>query len=479
MTRRPVGADAAIKYRGSAAELLRSAEAELRAALPKSAARLERSSFRPALWTTRERFWPMPIYVDRGTGSHLVDVDGRDYIDCNMGHGPLILGHCHPRVMAAIDEQLAKGNHFGPPSTHEAKLAELIVRGVPGGERVAFMNSGTEAAMAAVRIARAATGRRVVAKCEGGLHGSYEPLRHSVLSFAGSSARPEASPDVAGMPPSLSADVVVLPFNDAVAFDLVRQVGDRMACVVVEPVQGSAGTLPPSPGFLQGLRKACDEVGAIFVMDEVITGFRLGPRSGAGRFGVEADLTVLGKAVGGGLPIGAVCGSARLIDLTTTPPERPANEAVFVGGTFSGNPLTSVAGVAQLSELLEHPSSYERLDLLGSKMREGLTKALATQGVAGFVTGTGSIWGGPYFTDERPTTFRGVATGNQVAGKLLSIYLLLEGVLVTSPSHLNFVSTVHTEEEVDTVIEAYRRALARLQREGVLGESCKVGSDGA
>jgi glutamate-1-semialdehyde 2,1-aminomutase len=469
--------DAAIEGLGDA-ELLRSAVAELRAALPKSAARLERSSLRPALWTTRERFWSMPIYVDRGVGSHVVDVDGRDYIDCNMGHGPLILGHCHPRVVAAIDEQLARGNHFGPPSVHEMELAELIVRGIPGGERVAFMNSGTEAAMAAVRIARAATGRRVVAKCEGGLHGSYEPLRHSVLSFTGAPARPEPSPDVAGMPPSLSADVLVLPFNDEVAFDLVRQAGERIACVVVEPLQGSAGTLPPSPGFLQGLRKACDEVGAIFVMDEVITGFRLGPRSGAGRFGVRADLTVLGKAVGGGLPIGAVCGSARLVDLTAAPPEHPANEAVVVGGTFSGNPLTSVAGVAQLCELLEQPDSYERLDALGERMREGLSKVLAEEGVRGFVTGMASIWGGPYFTDELPTTYRGVATADQIAGRLLSIYLLLDGVLVTSPSHLNFVSTVHTEEEVDTVVEAYRRALARLLREGALVEEREGGTSG-
>lgn len=456
---------------GTVADLLRSAEEELRAALPASAARLEQSSRRPALWTTRERFWPMPIYVDHGVGSHLVDVDGRDYIDCNMGHGPLILGHCHARVVAAIDEQLARGNHFGPPSAHEAQLAELIVRGVPGGERVVFMNSGTEAAMAAVRIARAATGRRIVAKCEGGLHGSYEPLRHSVLGFAGAPERPEASPDVAGMPPSISADVLVLPFNDEVAFELVREVGEQIACVVVEPLQGSAGALPPSPGFLEGLREVCDEVGAIFVLDEVITGFRLGPRSGAGRFGVEADLTVLGKAVGGGLPIGAVCGGARLIDLTTTLPDHPANEAVFVGGTFSGNPLTSVAGVAQLSELLEHPASYERLEELGTRMREGLAKALAELGVSGFVTGMGSIWGGPYFTREQPTTFRGVAAGDEIAGTLLSIYLLLEGVLVTSPSHLNFVSTVHTEGEVDTVVEAHRRALVRLQGEGVLGES--------
>ncbi len=459
------------KDTGSSAHLLRNAEAELRAALPKSAERFERSSRQPALWTTRERFWPMPIYVDHGAGSHLVDVDGWDYVDCNMGHGPLILGHCHPRVVAAIDGQLGRGNHFGPPSAHEALLAELTVQGVPGGERVVFMNSGTEAAMAAVRIARAATGRRVVAKCEGGLHGSFEPLRHSVLSFAGPPRRPAASPDVAGMPPSTSADVLVLPFNDEVAFELLREVGEQIACVIVEPLQGSAGALPPAPGFLQGLRKTCDEIGAIFVLDEVITGFRLGPLSGAGLFGVTADLTVLGKAVGGGLPIGALCGAAHLIDLTSTPPDHPAREAVFVGGTFSGNPLTSVAGVAQLSELLESPVSYDRLNELGTKMRDGLSKALADQGVSGFVTGMGSIWGGPYFTKEPPTTFRGVVAGDAIAGKLLSIYLLLEGVLVTSPSHLNFVSTVHTEEEVDFVIEAHRRALARLQREGMLRES--------
>ena len=174
--------------------------------------------------------------------------------------------------------------------------------------------------------------------------------------------------------------------------------------------------------------------------------------------------------MGGGLPVGALCGRAALIDLTATPPGRPANEAVFVGGTFSGNPLTAAAGVAQLSELLENPDSYERLDGLGARMREGLTTVLADLGVTGYVTGMGSVWGGPYFTEEPPATFRGVAASDELAGKLLSIYLLLGSVLVTSPSHLNFVSTVHTEEEVDAVVEVYRRALERLQREGVLRE---------
>lgn len=449
-------------------ELLSAALGELRAALPESADRSARARGRPSLLTTRERFWPIPIYVERGDGAYLEDVDGRRYVDCNMGHGPLILGHCHPAVVSAIVEQLRRGNHYGPPSVHETALAELIVENVPGAERVAFTNSGSEADMAAVRIARAATGRQKVAKCEGGLHGSYDPLRHSVLSFAGSSRHPVPSPDYGGIPPEISDSVVVFSFDEDLAVEAIRAEGDQLACVIVEPLQGSAGALPASSGFLEGVRKACDEVGAVLILDEVITGFRLGRSSGAGAFGVTADLTVLGKAIGGGLPVGAVCGRADLIDRTASPPGRQGNEAVFVGGTFSGNPLTAVAGHAQLSHLLEGDRDYRQLDTLGDKMRQGLVALLASLGIAAHVTGAGSIWGGPYFVDEPPTDIRTVATGDQLAARLLSIYLLLAGVLVTSPSHLNFVSTAHTEADVETVVEAHRFALERLQAEGVV-----------
>jgi glutamate-1-semialdehyde 2,1-aminomutase len=449
-----------------AASVLKAAIAELQGVLPRSSERYEQRLSHPVLASTRSRFWPTAIYTERARGAYLYDIDGREYIDCNMGHGPLILGHCHPAVVSALETQLVKGSHFGPPSRHELELADIIAQWVPGVERVAFTNSGGESTMAAVRIARAATGREKVAKFEGGLHGNYDPLLFSVLTFAGDPEHPEPNPDSAGLPYTITDNVVMLPFNSGSAFDRIRAEGEQLACVIVEPLQGSAGSLTTSKEFLQQLRTVCDEVGAFLIFDEVITGFRLGPRSGAGTFDVTADLTTLGKAIGGGLPVGAVCGRGDLIDLTASPLERPVKEAVFVGGTFSGNPLTTAAGAAQLSELIEHQEYYAHLDHLGERMREGLRAILQNLNIRGYVTGHGSIWGGPYFTPSAPSTIRDIAQGNELAARLLSIYLLLDGVLITGTPHLNFLSAAHTDDDVDRVLLAHEKAIKRLQKEG-------------
>jgi len=448
--------------------LLEAAREQLRLAMPRSTARYERLLKQPRLGTSRSRFWPLPFYLDHGKGSRVWDIDGREYVDCNMGHGPLVLGHANPIVVEAIEKQLELGTHYGPPSTHELALAEILVAGVPGSDHVAFTNSGGESTMAAVRIARAATGREKVAKFEGGLHGNYEPLLYSVHSMGGPVEDPSPQEDSGGLPTGIAETSVVLPFNDDRAIERIRLEGSDWACVIVEPVQGNAGCLPAEEGFLQEVEAACREVGALFVLDEVITAFRLRPGSAAALFGVTADLTTMGKAIGGGLPGGAVAGPASLIDLTNTPPGGSVHEAVFIGGTFSGNPLTATAGAAQLTELVTHPEHYDHLNALGDRLRAGITDVLGEAGVSGFVTGMGSMWGGPYFTDVKPTSMRGVAAGNQLAAMLFSSYLILEGVLMTAPPHLNFVSTAHTDDDVDQIIEAHRTAVKRLQDMRVL-----------
>jgi glutamate-1-semialdehyde 2,1-aminomutase len=453
---------------GRAAALIDSVRADLWRSRPRSAAAHESAMTRRTIGSTRSRFWPVPLYVERAEGAYLYDIDGFRYIDCNMGHGPLILGHRPPAVVAALAQQIRQGNHYGPPSSKESALAELIVAGVPGAEMLAFTNSGGESAMAAVRLARAATGRERVAKCEGGMHGNYEPLLFNVFSISGEAVRPQSMADCAGLPDGVAGDVVILPFNDDRAFDLVREHGSELACVIVEPLQGSAGTFPAASSFLEGLRAVCDEVGALLVFDEVITGFRLAPGSAALNLGVRPDLVTMGKAIGGGLPVGAVIGRRGLVMLTDSPPGGGFHEQVFVGGTFSGNPMTAAAGYAQLAQLVEDSSLYDRLSALGERMRSGLREALSDCSIAGFVTGEGSIWGGPYFMDWEPASIRDLVHCNQAAGSLLSTCLLEHGVLMTAPAHLNFLSTAHTEEDVDRVVEAHHEVLKLLQSEGCL-----------
>jgi glutamate-1-semialdehyde 2,1-aminomutase len=444
--------------------LIVAAHKEIRAARPRSAAHYDRAVERLPRGTTRARFWePMPIYVERAYGAYLQDIDDIEYIDCNLGQGPLILGNSHPVVVAALQAQLHRGTHYGPPSQLSAELAELIVGAVPGSERVLFTNSGTEATMGALRIARAATGRHKVAKFEGGWHGANEFVLHSFTTISGDPAQASANPDSAGISNLATDQVVVLPFNNEAAFDRLRTEGHEISCVIVEPVQGGAGCLPASRAFLQALRSICDEIGTILIFDEVITGFRLGPRSGAGSFGVTADLTTLGKAIGGGLPVGAICGRADLMAPTESARWGPAGRAVAVGGTFSGNPMTMAAGIAQISELLDHPEHYARLHSLGERMRDGLSRVVASLGIRGFVTGMGSMMR-LHFTSKPPTSVRDLSDDNHLASMLLRVYLELEGVL----RGMSFVSTAHTETDVDRVVRSHEVALKRLQAEGIL-----------
>ncbi len=437
---------------------------QVRDVLPQSSARAQRDTLIPG-GTTRSRFWwPIPIYIHRGEGVRVTDIDGRTYIDCNLAFGPLILGHGYPAVTAAIREQLERGVLFGPANEWEADLGRMIVDSIPGAEMVAFAGSGMEATLGALRLARAATGRQRVAKFEGGFHGMQDFLHQSFNSFAGPATRPETVPDSGGITDAVRESVVALPFNDPAAFRQIEEHAKEIACVIVEPVQGGGGALPVHQEFLVGLSDVCREHDVLLILDEVITGFRLGPGGGAARYGVEPDLVTLGKVIGGGLGIGAVAGRGRYLELMRRGRD---GKAVGMGSTHAANPLSMAAGRAQLDVLLGNPELYERINRLGARMRDGLAGVLHELDIAAQVTGEGSLWG-IHFTGQPPASIRDLADVERWPARVLPAYLLFEGVLIAAPYHLGFLSTEHTEADVDEVLEGHRRALARMKEDGWL-----------
>jgi glutamate-1-semialdehyde 2,1-aminomutase len=443
---------------------------------PKSYAHYERARRLIPHGATRNRFWwPIPLYVDHAQGAYAWDLDGRRYIDCLLGFGPMILGHGHPEVRAAIERQVARGTQYGAPPPEELELAEQIVGAVPNAGWVVFLSSGTEATLSALRIARAATGRTKVAKFEGGWHGWHDYLLHSFYATHGAVERPQTVPDSLGIPDAMVDQVVTLPFNHDAAFDLIAEAADDLACVIVEGLQGSAGALVGSEPFLRRLREECTRHGILLILDEVITGFRIGPGGSAGAYGIKPDLSTLGKAIGGGMPVAAVVGAPELFDLMHSGAEGGGShestgatgaKEVVLGGTFSANPLGMAAGVAQLDVLLRDGSAYETLDRLGARMRAGLEEVIAELGIQAHVTGAGSIWG-TNFTATAPDSRRGQRDARKAVANVASSYLLAEGVLVSAPLHLGFVSTAHTDDDVDEVVAAHRRAFATMQREGL------------
>lgn len=438
---------------------------EIRDALPASAARAQRDGKLIPGGTTRSRFWwPLPVYIDHGEGARVTDIDGRTYLDYNLAFGPLILGHGHPVVTEAIRKQLDRGVLFGPPNASEAELASMIVESVPGAEKVAFAGSGMEATLGSLRLARAATGRQKVAKFEGGFHGMQDFLHQSFVSFGGEPTQAETIPDSGGIADAVRDSVVALPFNDEAAFERIEALASELACVIVEPVQGGGGAIAIEQGFLVGLSDLCREHGILLILDEVITGFRLGSSGGAGRYGIEPDLVALGKVVGGGLGVGAVAGRARYLDLMI---RREGGKAVGMGSTHAANPMSMAAGKAQLGVLLGEPALYEKLDQLGARMRGGLAAIVGELEISAHVTGAGSIWG-LHFTDRAPRNVRDLVDADRWAGRVLPAYLLLEGVLIAAPYHLGFLSTEHTEADIDTALEAHRHALGRMKEDGWL-----------
>ncbi len=427
---------------------------------------------------TRNRFWwPIPLYIDHANGAYAYDLDGREYIDCLLGFGPMILGHGHPSVIEATQRQLLRGTQFGAPPPEELSLATRIVNSLPDAAWVVFLTSGTEATLAALRIARAATGRTKVAKFEGGWHGWHDTLLQSFYSAHGDVNAPLTVPDSLGIPVETSEQVLTLPSITRAAFDLLRAEAAELACVIVEGVQGSAGALVGAQSFVSDLRNLCTELGVLLVFDEVITGFRLGPGGAAAAYGVVPDLTTLGKVIGGGQPVAAVVGSPELFDLMQTGAQAGGShestgasgaKEVVLGGTFSANPLGMAAGNAQLGVLLEDPEHYVRLNRLGDRVRAGLGQVIEGLGIDAHVTGTGSLWG-TNFTHAAPASRRDQVGANKAVAAVASSYLLAQGVLVSAPLHLGFLSTAHTDSDVDRVVEAHEHAFSAMVRDGLFG----------
>lgn len=325
-----------------------------------------------------------PVFAASATGPYLVSEEGDRYIDFIASWGALILGHAHPAIVAALQEATARGTSFGIPTTAEVELAEAIVALVPAVEVVRMVNSGTEATAAAVRVARAATGRSAIVKFEGNYHGHADPF----LVRAGSGAATLGQPDSPGVPPATAADTRLARYNDLVSVDAALAAGD-VAAVIVEPVAGNMGVVPPVPGFLEGLRERCDRHGSLLIMDEVMTGFRVGPAGAQGRFGVHGDLTCLGKVVAGGTPAAAYGGREDLMRLVA--PDGP----VYQAGTLAGNPLAVAAGLACLRHLAENPGVYDTLERVGAGLESRLAAAVGPDGTVQRVGAMMTVFFGP------------------------------------------------------------------------------------
>jgi glutamate-1-semialdehyde 2,1-aminomutase len=336
-----------------------------------------------------------PLFIERGDGAYLIDADGNRYLDCIGSWGPLILGHAHPRILAAIAEQLPKGTTYGAPTELEVRLAQEIVEAVPSVQKVRLVSSGTEATMSAIRVARGFTERNKIVKFEGNYHGHADFL----LAKAGSGVATLGLPECAGVPVAVTAETLTLPYNDSAAVkELFASQGDEIACVIVEPVVGNMGCVPPVPGFLETLREVTQKHRAVLIFDEVMTGFRLAYGGAQERFGVIPDMTTLGKIVGGGLPLGAYGGRAEIMDKVA-----PVGN-VYQAGTLSGNPIAVSAGLAMLAELKERKAEiYPRLEALGARIAEMLDWQAHVYGHAYIVNQVGSMVT-VFFTDARQVT---------------------------------------------------------------------------
>jgi glutamate-1-semialdehyde 2,1-aminomutase len=384
-----------------------------------------------------------PLFVRSGSGAYLETEDGRRLVDWVMSWGPLVFGHADPEVVEALQQAAAKGTTFGASTEREVELAEGIVDAVPSVEKLRLVSSGTEAAMSAVRLARGATGRDLVLKFEGCYHGHADAL----LAAAGSGVATLGLPSSPGIPTGAAADTIVAPYNDVEAVGAVVEVyGNRLACIVVEPVAANMGVVPPAPGFLEALRARADECGALLVFDEVVTGFRLGRGGAQERFGVLPDLTVLGKIAGGGLPLAAFGGRADVMD------ELAPAGPVYHAGTLSGNPLATAAALVVLRRL-RGEDVYEELETSAAALETGLRDALggeaAVQRVGSMLT---------VFFREGPVRNLEDAKGSDVDAYAAFFRRLLEHGVYVPPSQFEamFVATVHGEDEIAQTVEAAR-----------------------
>jgi glutamate-1-semialdehyde 2,1-aminomutase len=391
-----------------------------------------------------------PVFVKEAAGCYLKDVDGNRYIDYIGSYGPMIVGHANERVVAALSKAIGRGTSFGAPTEAEAVLAEKIVSAFPGVEMLRFVNSGTEAAMSAIRLARAATGRDKVVKCIGCYHGHLDQL----LVSAGSGALTLGTPSSPGIPQSVTANTVLVHYNDlAGAAKAFEEFGREIACFCVEPVAGNMGLVLPAEGYLQGLRDLCSQYGALLLFDEVMTGFRVAWGGAQVRFGIRPDITCLGKVIGGGLPCAAYAGPRHLMEQIS-----PAGP-VYQAGTLSGNPLAMAAGLATL-EILAEPGAYEQLEKVSAMLAKGLGEAASAAGVPVAVNQIGSMVG--MFLSNKPVLNYADATASDTAAFGRFFHAMLDRAVHLPPSQFEafFVSLGHTEGVIETTVKAAAEAFA-------------------
>jgi len=394
-----------------------------------------------------------PVFIDHASGACIFDPDGRRYIDYVGSWGPMILGHAHPEVLAAVEEAARRGLSFGAPTEIETRMADKVCELVPSIDLVRMVSSGTEATMSAIRLARGFTGRDHIVKFEGCYHGHSD----SLLVKAGSGALTLGEPSSPGVPAALAELTLTLRYNDA---EQVRQVfaemGERIACIIVEPVAGNMNCIPPLPGFLETLREVCDQYGSVLIFDEVMTGFRVALGGAQGHYGIRPDLTTLGKVLGGGMPVGAFGGRRDIMEHIA--PLGP----VYQAGTLSGNPVAMAAGLRTL-ELISTPGFHEALAGKVERLTDGILEAARKAGVAMTTNRVGGMFG-LFFTEaDQVTDFAGATACDQERFRRFFHGMLEEGVyLAPSAFEAGFVSSAHSDEDLQATIDAADRVLSRL-----------------
>ena len=393
-----------------------------------------------------------PLFIKKASGSRIYDIDGNEYIDYVGSWGPMIVGHSNPKVVSALKKAVVNGTSYGAPTELEVQLAEMVTKAFPSIEMVRMVNSGTEATMSAIRLARAYTKRDKVIKFEGCYHGHVD----SLLVKAGSGAATLGLPDSPGVPPDFAKNTITIPFNDIEKVrDVLRKEGEKIACIILEPVIGNIGVVPPKNGFLQRLREVTKKYGIVLIFDEVMTGFRVAYGGTQELYNIKADLTCLGKIIGGGLPVGAYGGKREIMEMVA-----PAGP-VYQAGTLSGNPLAMTAGIETL-KILSKTGVYKKLDKISEKLCKGMEDGAKEYGIPVYSARVGSMFS-MFFTDKKVIDY---ATAKTSDTNRFSKYfsLMLKGGIYLAPSQFEagFVSLAHSNRDIERTIETNRKSLKEI-----------------